>query len=420
MFIVRIRTKSRVKRMEAKAMENTNLRLMENGPISKTILKLAIPTVLSTIISIIYNITDTYFIGMLDDPVQLGAISLAFPVFMVLQALGNLFGVGAPPYISRMLGAGDLEEVKRTSSVAVYFSTALILFLSLLCFIFMNPILHIIGTSTDTFGPTKKYLSIVIAFSTVIILQSLLPALLRAEGKVREAVIGMVLGTVINIILDPVFILFFHMGVSGAAWATVIGNVIAVLFYLFVFLKGNTLLSVNPHDFKLSGKMFREVLKIGIPSSVSLVLTSATTAMFNNLAVKYGDYVVPVYMGAFSTNSQIIAIGTQFLRVQAWAVPIMGVQTCIMTTFQATGQGVRALIVSLGRQCLFYIPVLYLFNTLWGLNGLLCVQMTSDWLTVIVAVTIAIPLLLRLRGMTGQNPEKIARHDDTTHLTGEV
>lgn len=401
-------------------MENTNLRLMENGPISKTILKLAIPTVLSTIISIIYNITDTYFIGMLDDPVQLGAISLAFPVFMVLQALGNLFGVGAPPYISRMLGAGDLEEVKRTSSVAVYFSTALILFLSLLCFIFMNPILHIIGTSTDTFGPTKKYLSIVIAFSTVIILQSLLPALLRAEGKVREAVIGMVLGTVINIILDPVFILFFHMGVSGAAWATVIGNVIAVLFYLFVFLKGNTLLSVNPHDFKLSGKMFREVLKIGIPSSVSLVLTSATTAMFNNLAVKYGDYVVPVYMGAFSTNSQIIAIGTQFLRVQAWAVPIMGVQTCIMTTFQATGQGVRALIVSLGRQCLFYIPVLYLFNTLWGLNGLLCVQMTSDWLTVIVAVTIAIPLLLRLRGMTGQNPEKIARHDDTTHLTGEV
>lgn len=401
-------------------MENTNLRLMENGPISKTILKLAIPTVLSTIISIIYNITDTYFIGMLDDPVQLGAISLAFPVFMVLQALGNLFGVGAPPYISRMLGAGDLEEVKRTSSVAVYFSTALILFLSLLCFIFMNPILHIIGTSTDTFGPTKKYLSIVIAFSTVIILQSLLPALLRAEGKVREAVIGMVLGTVINIILDPVFILFFHMGVSGAAWATVIGNVIAVLFYLFVFLKGNTLLSVNPHDFKLSGKMFREVLKIGIPSSVSLVLTSATTAMFNNLAVKYGDYVVPVYMGAFSTNSQIIAIGTQFLRVQAWAVPIMGVQTCIMTTFQATGQGVWALIVSLGRQCLFYIPVLYLFNTLWGLNGLLCVQMTSDWLTVIVAVTIAIPLLLRLRGMTGQNPEKIARHDDTTHLTGEV
>lgn len=131
-------------------------------------------------------------------------------------------------------------------------------------------------------------------------------------------------------------------------------------------------------------------------------------------------HTCPSLYGAFSTNSQIIAIGTQFLRVQAWAVPIMGVQTCIMTTFQATGQRVRALIVSLGRQCLFYIPVLYLFNTLWGLNGLLCVQMTSDWLTVIVAVTIAIPLLLRLRGMTGQNLEKIARHDDTTHLTGEV
>lgn len=449
-------------------MQNTNLQLMESGSVSRTILKLAIPTVFSTIISIVYNLTDTYFIGMLDDPIQLGAISLAFPVFMILQAMGNLFGVGAPPYISRMLGAGSPEEAKRTSSVAVYFSAVVIILLSALCFLFMNPILHIIGTSADTFEPTKKYLTIVILFSVVIILQSLLPALLRAEGKVREAVIGMVIGTIINIILAPVFILYFRMGVSGAAWATVIGNVVAVVFYLFVFLKGDTMLSISPHDFKISGKMFGEVLKIGVPSSIALILNSATIAMFNNLAAGYGDYVVsaygvavkmttmeymivfgyvsgyvpfasynygagnmkrmlsalkftlfsstvisilflipftvlaPVYMGAFSTDIQIIDIGTQFLRVQAWAVPIMGIQTCMMTTFQATGQGIRALVVNLGRQCLFYIPILYVFHALWGLNGLLCVQMASDWLTLIVAVGIAVPLLLKLRNMGHQ------------------
>lgn len=204
----------------------------------------------------------------------------------------------------------------------------------------------------------------------------------------------MVIGTVLNIVLDPVFILVFGMGVSGAAWATIIGNLAAVIFYLFIYLRGKTIVSIRPCDFKPSVQIFREVLKIGLPSSVSQILGSVTMVLFNNLAAGYGDAVVsaygvalkmiqmefmilfgyisgyvpfagyyygavpftvlaPAYMSIFTSSREIIEIGTQFLHAQAWAVPIMAVQVTLMNTYQATGQAFRAMLVRLGRQCLF-------------------------------------------------------------------
>ena len=274
--------------------------------------------------------------------------------------------------------------------------------------------------------------------------------------------IGMVIGTVVNIVLDPVMILALHMGVAGAAWATVIGNFCAVVFYVVVYLKGNTSLSIQPKDFKPSLQIFKEVIKIGLPSTIAQTLSSIMLILFNNLAVGYGDQVIsaygvavkmitmefmiifgyvqgyvplagynfgagnvkrminglkftivtgtgicllflipftvlaPTYMGAFTTNREIIEIGTLFLHAQAWAVPIMAIQTSLMSTFQATGQAMRALVINLGRQCLFYLPFLYLFNHLWGMNGLLHVQMASDLATTIVAVLIGYPFFKKL------------------------
>ena len=454
-----------------KENESKNLQLMASAPIPKAILTLAIPTVFSMIISLVYNLTDTYFIGLLDDPVQLGAISLAFPVFLVFQALGNMFGAGAPSYISRCLGAGKYDEVRRTSAVSVYVSAGMMLVLTVAGLLFMEPVLGVIGTSSDTIGPTRDYLRIVMACSVVLILQVILPAMLRAEGKVKEAVIGMVIGTVLNIVLDPVFILVFEMGVSGAAWATIIGNLAAVVFYLFIYLRGKTIVSIRPCDFKPSVQIFREVLKIGLPSSVSQILGSVTMVLFNNLAAGYGDAVVsaygvalkmiqmefmilfgyisgyvpfagynygagnykrltdalkftmltgtvlclifmvpftvlaPAYMGIFTSSREIIEIGTQFLHAQAWAVPIMAVQVTLMNTYQATGQAFRAMLVSLGRQCLFYLPYLYLFNRLWGLTGLLHVQMASDLSTTLLSVLIGIQMIKGLYGR--QKQEKV-------------
>lgn len=449
-------------------MDKDNMELMVNTAVPKAILKLAIPTVLSTIVSLIYNLTDTYFIGLLDDPIQLGAVSLAFPVFMVIQAIGNIFGNGAPSYISRCLGAQREKEARRTSAVSVYVSVGVTLVMTLLCMLFMEPILHILGASQDTAEPTRAYLNVIVGFSFVMTLQIILPALLRSEGMVKQAVIGMIIGTVLNIVLDPIFILLLHLGAAGAAWATITGNFFAVLYYIGIFLKGKTALSIMPGDFRPSARIFREVLKIGLPNSVSQIIMSLSNIILNNLAVGYGDYVIsaygvagklismvfmitvgyvsgympfagynfgagkikrmlsalkftiisgtclclvllvpflwlaPAFVRAFTSDAQIIEVGVSFLRAYAWVVPFMALQMSMMCTFQATGSAVRAMVVNLGRQCLFNIPFLYLFNSLWGITGLLYAQTGADICTTILGVLIGIPLLHRLREMQVQ------------------
>lgn len=171
-------------------MQESNFDIMEKAPVPQAILKLSLPTVLSTIISLLYNLTDTYFIGLLDDPIQLSAIALAFPAFTIIQAIGNIFGNGAPAYISRCLGSKEYEEVRRVSAVSIYTSVGLTIVMTAFGFLFMNPILDALGTDSETFGITKDYLQVIAGFSVVMVLQVILPALLRAEGRVKEAVVS--------------------------------------------------------------------------------------------------------------------------------------------------------------------------------------------------------------------------------------
>lgn len=440
-------------------MENENVELMLKAPVPKAILTLSVPTVLSTIVALIYNLTDTYFVGLLDDPVQLGAISLAFPVFMVIQAIGNMFGNGAPAYISRCLGAGNLDEARKTSAVSAYVAVIMTLVMTVLVLLFMKPIIHLLGTSPDTAGPTKEYLNIIVGFSVFLTLQGILPALLRSEGKVKEAVIGMVIGTGLNIVLDPVFILLLHCGVAGAGWATIVGNFFAVVYYVSVFLRGKTSLSITLKDFKPSKRILIEILKIGVPSSIAQVIMSFTNILLNNLAAGYGDKVVSAYgvagkmvtmvvmitlgyvsgympfagynygakkykrmlsslkftilsgtglclvmlvpfvwlaaayMRIFTSDSEIIEVGCMFLRGYAWVVPGMALQTALMCTFQAVGAAGRATLLNLGKQVLFCIPFLWLFNRLWGLKGLVYAQTGADICTTLLAVLLAIPMI---------------------------
>ncbi len=275
----------------------------------------------------------------------------------------------------------------------------------------------------------------------------------------------MIIGTVLNIILDPIFILILHQGAAGAAWATIIGNFFAVLYYIAIFSQGKTSLSIAIHDFKPSARIFGEVLKIGLPNSISQIIVSFSNILLNNLAVGYGDYVISAYgvagklinmvfmitvgyvsgympfagynygankikrilsalkftilsgtclclvllvpflwlalafVKAFTSDVQIIEVGVRFLRAYAWVVPFMAIQMSMMCTFQATGDAVRAMMVNLGRQCLFNITFLYLFNILWGLDGLLHAQMSADICTTVLGVLIGIPLLHKLDKM---------------------
>lgn len=292
-------------------MEDKNLELLEQASVPKAILKLSLPTVLSTVVSLLYNLTDTYFIRLLDDPVQLGAISLAFPVFLVIQAIGNVFGNGAPSYISRCLGARRMEEVKRAGCVSVYIAVLATLGMTLLYFCFQQPVLRLLGTSPDTIGPTGEYLGIVVGFSAVMTMQVILSALLRAESRIKEAAAGVIIGTVLNVVFDPVFIFVFRLGVAGAAWATIIGNACAAGYYLIVYQKRGTALSLAPQDFRPSRRILGEVLKIGLPASAAQILMSFCTVLVNNLAAGYGDYVISAYgvAGKLSNMVYMLVLG---------------------------------------------------------------------------------------------------------------
>lgn len=456
-------------------MRETNFSLMENTPVYRAVIKLSLPTVLSSIAALIYNLTDTYFIGLLDDPVQLGAISLAFPVFIVLQAMGNIFGNGAPPYASRCLGAKNYAEARRTSSVSTYMAVIIALVMSALFFIFRDSILAIIGTSKSNIAATGEYLDITMGFGALIIFQTVLPAFLRAEGKTGQAVTGVVIGTVLNIVLDPVFIVVLHKGVAGAAWATIIGCFAASVYFVGVYIKGKTTLSIHPRDFRPSKRILGQVLKIGVPSSLAQLATSLANLLLHNVSAVYGDHVIPAYgvaskltgmvymsilgfasgympfagynygagnikrmlssmrfalilstavciamlipvelcggafMRAFTSEADIIEVGIRLLRAQAWSIALYGIQVTLMCTFQAAGKAISALIVSMGRQVLFFIPMLYIFNALWELNGVLYAPPAADAATTAVAVAMSIPMTIKLKKqMREKNAEKRA------------
>ena len=278
-------------------MQDKNLELMKNAPIPKAVLSLALPTVFSSIVILIYNLADTYFIGMLNDKFQLAAVSLAYPIFTVVQAIGNIFAIGASPYISRCLGAQEHDKVKRASSVAVWTSVGITLALTAIYFMFNKPFLDMLGTDANTFLPTKHYLDICVLFGIFMTMQTVMQAFLRSEGKIKESVIGMVIGTITNIVLDPIFILPWglNMGTGGAAWATILGNAISVVYFAIIYFKRNSFVSIRFRDFKPSKEIYSEILRIGIPSSAGQILMGATNMVFNVLAVPYGDYVIPAY-----------------------------------------------------------------------------------------------------------------------------
>ncbi|MDR0641159.1 MAG: MATE family efflux transporter, partial [Treponema sp.] len=266
--------------------------LMESSPVAVSILRLSIPMMLGSIAQMVYNMTDTFFIGQTGDPNMVAGVSLTMPLFMFSQGLGNIFAVGASSYISRMLGAKRLDEAKHTSAVSFYVTIALGLAVTLLLVLFRTPILHIVGTSDITFRYASDYFTIISTFIAFAMVNIALGGQIRSEGASAKATVGMMIGIVVNIILDPLFILALNLGVAGAAWATVIGLIASTVYYVQYFLRGNSILSIKPADFKPNAAMFKEVLKIGVPSAVSNFVMTLAMIITNVMAAGYGDFVV--------------------------------------------------------------------------------------------------------------------------------
>lgn len=272
-------------------MEKRN-KIFEEYPIPKAVWSLALPTMMGMLITIIYNLADTFFVGKLNDVNQVAAVSISMPIFMFLMAIGTIFGVGGATYISRMLGLKKFKEVKNASSFSFYTGIFLGIIYIIAGTLFMSKILKMAGASELTYNYAESYLKYIVWGAPVIILGFSLGQLARAEGAAKEAMVGMMLGTIINIILDPILILWAGMGVAGAAIATVIANFISVGYYCYFFTKKNSLISLSIREFSLNRDMLKSILSIGLPASLNSVLMSVSTIILNNAAAGYGDNIV--------------------------------------------------------------------------------------------------------------------------------
>lgn len=294
---------------------NKNIEIFENYSVPKAVFTMAIPTITSMIVSVFYNMVDTFFVGQTGDPNQVAAVSVATPVFLFLMAAGNIFGVGGASFVSRALGEKNYDKVKNISSFCFYTGILVGLLGTFLLLTFMTPILKAVGTSENTFTFAKDYLFWTALGGPFIVLQCAFSNLVRSEGASQKAMIGMMIGTITNIVLDPIFILdsflgipCLNLGVSGAAIATVIGNIVSVVIFLSHTISNNSVLTLSFNYYKIRNGILKGVLLIGLPASLTNILMSCSDIITNNLLVTYGDIHVAAMGIAKKANMLVIFV----------------------------------------------------------------------------------------------------------------
>ena len=269
---------------------NSNRDLFEKTSVPKAVALMAIPTIVTMLVVVIYNMADTFFIGQTGDAMQVAAVSLATPVFMVFMALGNLFGIGGSSAISRALGEKNEQRARHISAFCCYGSLGVGILMTLIFILFMDGILKMIGASPATIDYARQYLTFVAIGAPFVMFGTAYGNIVRGEGAAKESMIGNLIGTITNIILDPIMILWLGWGVSGAAVATVLGNVAACIFYLYYLLhKKETVLSIKPSDFQWKNRIASGVFSIGIPASLNNILMSCANILLNKVLISYGD-----------------------------------------------------------------------------------------------------------------------------------
>lgn len=275
--------------------------LFETMPVGKALLTMAIPTIVSQLITMIYNLADTVFVGMTNDPYKVAAASVVSILFFILTSLSNLFGVGGGSLMSRLLGEKRPHDAKRVGVFSVYGSIAIAAVYSLICLIFNEPLARLLGASDNTVGYASSYLFWAVVVGGIpATLSMTLSFLLRSAGYSRESGIGLAIGGISNIILDPIFmfvILPAGNEVTGAAVATMLSNVISVLYFLFIYyrLRGKTVLSVSPKYIFIEKDLIKGILSIGLPSALTGMLANLSHLIKNNLTSSYGDIEMAAY-----------------------------------------------------------------------------------------------------------------------------
>lgn len=447
----------------------TNTDLFEKAPVPKAVATMAVPTMISMLVVVIYNMADTFFIGQTKDPLQVAAVSLATPVFMIFMALGHLFGIGGSSAISRALGERRKDRAWHISSFCCYGSLGLGVMVAVISVLGMEQILHLIGASENTIGFARQYLTIISIGAPTIMFSTAFANILRGEGASRESMVGNLLGTIVNIILDPVMILGLGWGVSGAALATIIGNIAACFFYISYYVRGKSMLSIHVKDFRMGERIAASVAAIGIPASLNNILMSFANIILNQALVGYGDTpvaamgvalksnmlvvllqiglcvgiqpligynygsgnkkrlmqvfkftgVVSVIMGmlltlfmiiarktmiqVFINDAEVVSYGIRMVVALQLSAPFIGILFLCINTIQGMGKALPSLILTVCRQGLIFIPLIFILNALLGLDGVIYAQPAADYLSILVGIMICVHLFRSMEHRESEN-----------------
>lgn len=289
-----------------------NNELFENASIPKAYFTMALPVVFSMVISLVYNMADTYFVAKTMNTNLVAGVSLCAPIFTFMIALGDIFGIGGSSVISRLFGQQMNKKAKNVSGFCFYASILCGIVVTTFMFILKDPMLNFLGVNKETWLYANQYYNIIALGSTFIIL-SLTPSnLIRTEGLATLSMVGTVFGSILNIILDPVFIFSFHMGAQGAALASVIGYIISdFLLIYFTKTKANRL-SVSFKDCHVEKKEFLDIFTIGIPASITNLMSSIGIALTNRYLVVFGNENVAAMGIALKMNMILLLIMVGF------------------------------------------------------------------------------------------------------------
>ena len=432
-----------------------------SGPLVPTWFRLSLPVVLGSIVTIVYNLADTYFIAQTGNALLIAGVSVCAPLFMIMMAFGNIFGQGGSSLISRLMGQKQPDEVRKVSAFCFWIALAVGAVIGLLLLLFRDPFLTLLGSSPDTLPYAREYGTVLLAGAPFIVVNFIHMNLLRCERMAGLSMTGTLIGAVVNIILDP--LLIPGMGAAGAAVATVIGYVCSDLFLLFIVLTKSSSLSVRP-VLKTENRFLKDILSIGITAAITNIASSLCTILINQKLLAFGDDKIAamgivlkvtmivqmilvsfsfggiplfgflsgageqekirklfrfclLFLGALSLamtglvilaagpllrlitpDAGLVSAGTPMLRWNVAGSVFAGIVMLSTCLCQASGKALPALILSLSRQGVVFLVVLLTAAACFGYRGILVSQCAADILSAVLALCILRSVLTERKG----------------------
>ena len=424
----------------------------KNEKISRLVLGNVVPSMISMVMVLIYNLADTFFIGRTGNAFMVAAVSQGTPAFFLFMSVGTIFGIGGTSLISRLLGMGKQKEARQAASFAFWTGLIIGILGMFLFWAAIDPLCRVLGAGKETIEFVYSYLRIVAVGIPFLIISSTFSNILRAEGKPGKAMKGMVMGNLFNIILDPVLILFLNMDIRGAAIATVLANILSASYYILHYVKGNSILSIHPSEYRAGGGIAAGVFSIGIPASLNSFLVGISAIFMNNFLIAHGNMAVAgmgvaskmgmmlaillvgfglgvqplfgyfygagnrkrfmetlkyslvlstvislvltavvyqgttLFIGAFLEKGEAYTLGVEFTRILIYGGPVLGMLFVFNNAVQGMGRALPSLILSVSRQGLIYIPLLFMIDRISDSpTMLIAAQPIADFITVAAA-----------------------------------